>query len=753
MKIFLTFLCLFSLLQAYAGVEEELLVQYQKLHPYHESIRDPMPVQRCENRSIKYGRSEQNHCWIEVEYEDSSEAMRALLKKTKESFDTSEHKFLSSGLGREYSHLKNFIDIYDRMEKCKEPNPEDSALSDEAGLMLSRFEESSSEAVSPASSCESCHAKSSPFPAAKKTRSLLAAIVNLFSTDKNLEEAEFQDEIFSQALKKSIQSRVLMESQFNPENFSNPRFSETLVNKVCQKPAGDNKLCRKEDKALLKHLIEEAKSSTEPVESRPNITNNVNQSIAHLNNILEEYNSERKILLEQKRKEKEKLPKNITRRPYSHRINIKYAAQLKRLKESVFREYQLELAQIYNTADGRILRTNAIHTASGFNKLEEMNSKLLGIQGFEETTLTNKDEFSRLLPIDKNTAEKALNETFSRSNQSLQDLLEQNQQKQNDDQEYKNQLKQMPNLAKAKELDAEYRRKRMKDIEDLLIIHPDIISRSLVQNPKYTPIICTAVKNVSNDRRKKALFKNSVTLAGGVGSLAIAVVAPYLGFVGLPVALSAIGAAVTGAAADYAFRSQGASEHRKLKEKMLNAYLAETGDSQSIEDIRSEWRKALAEDLHAKWAIGFGLFDITRGGKAIRQTIIHSSQSAKRSAAAQITRNRILLFNISQNRMHEEALITLLKTQSNLEVRNFLRAVSLFPPKKQSKILSELPHMASNPQLNLVQLTSELKKQGIKANLSSFLVRYTRCLNCKAKPTIKIQKGKQNPHSIREQSR
>ena len=727
---------------AYANIESELMVQYQQLHPYHTAIKEPMPVQRCEPRSIKHGRAGKNHCWLEIEYESNPEKMHAVLKRTRQAFDTADPEFLSSDLGKEYSHLNRFIELYEKMEKCKSNQ---AAGSEETQLMLERFEEGASEAVSVAA-CTSCHTKN-----LSEGEEIFSSFINFNKKEKPLEEAEFQDQIFSKALETSIQSRVLMESQFNPENFKSPNFADSLTNELCQKQndeEGEKNPCREEDKTLLKSLIDEAKKNTaETPEKQPNIVKNVNQHISHLNNILREYNSQRNDILKQKRKEKEALPQHITSRPAHYKIDMKYAAQLKRLKESVFREYQSEIAPIYNMDTGRILRTSAIHEASGFSQLEEINSKLLGIHGFEESILTNEDTFPLLKPIGKTTAERALNESFLRSNQLLRGLLNQNQKKLAETQEYQNQRKNAPSLAEKRDLDAKYRAKRIKDIEDFILFHPHIISQFLVKDPKRFPIICKAAASISSNRKRKKLIKNNVTLVGAVGVLSIAVAAPFLGFVGLPVMLAVTGAALTSSTADYILRTRGASEHQQLKEKMLNAYLSETGDTQSINEIRSEWRKALAEDLHARWAIGFGLFDITRTGTAIRQTLIHSTGKAKRSAAAQITKNRILLFNISQNRAHEEALITLLGTQSNLEVRRFLRAVTLFPPNKQRTILSELPHMASNPNLNLVQLTSELKKRGIRANLSSFLLRYTRCVNCKAKPGIKLQKGAQEPPS------
>ena len=729
MNILLTLFLSTLSLQAAAN-QEYLLKKYQVLQPYHESLREPMPVKQCKYHSRKQRRTKQKQCRIEIEYEAQPQKLQDLLKETENSFDTSELKFLSSNLGKEYQHLKSFMNIYNEMEKCRvnSPEPEDAA-------MTFRFEEGASEALF-TSTCESCHSQ---------TNQTIKTLFSLFDTQNmSLKESAFQDQISAQALEKNIQSRVLMASKFMKDDFHSPAFTNKLVKELCQ----PNGLCPEKTKNLLKHLIDTEKNKIANTStSTPNVLQTVNQHIAGLNSILEEYNSNRESLLEQQRQEKKNLSGHTASRGRLNKIQTKYAAKLKKLKESVFRKYQAELAQRYSTDIGRILRTQTIHTSAGFIGLEKMNSKLLGIQGFEETVLTHKDPFPRLSPINSQTAKTALNESFSRANESIRNILSLNKQKHEDNKNYKHQLSQTLSQKEKKELDEWYKSKRIANIEEILIIHPDIISQSLTRYPEYSSIVCTAVSNISKDEKKKALIKNSITFAGAAGSVAVAVIAPYVGLTGLPVMLAATSVALTSAVVDYTLRTTGASEHRALKEKMLNAYLSETGDHQSIEDIRYEWRRALAEDLHARWAIGFGLFDITRAGTAIRTTVSAGRHIRKTNTASQITKNRILLSNISQNKKHERALLDLLDTHSQLEVRNFLRAAALFPPKKQRFILNELPNMAVHPNLNLPKITAELKKRGVNSNVRDFLIRYSRCVNCKAKPGIKVQKGSQKPPS------
>ncbi len=724
---------------ALADETEQFLKKYHFFQPYYDSIREPMPVKRCENSSIKHGRKNQERCWMEIEYEHHPQKLQNLLAETETHFETSDPKFLSSSLGKEYKHLKHFMNIYNKMKNCKEGRilEEPDAVS-----MINRFEEGASEAVS-FSNCESCHSKRNQI---KQTFSaVLQQTQNSPTAESNL-----QNEILSQALEKSIKARILMESRLKEDNLKKSFFASSAMRLFCRPNNGVKNICSEQETELLRKIIEKERtkslaSSTAKPLTLEDTTKYLNRHISRLNNILREYNTSRKMILEEKQKESAKLSSHIANRPALHKIKEKYTTALKRLKNSSFREYQETLAQIYSTELGAVLRTKSIHSAAGFLELEKMNSKLLGIQGFEETILTNKDAFPLLKPIEDKLTRTALSEYFSRSNASIHSLLSQKQQKQKEDEEYHSRLQTAAGNREKKKLADQYKSKRIRDIEELLQVHPDIVSLSIVKTPQHSSIICTAVKNISDRRKRQNFIKDSITISSAVGSAAVAVIAPYLGVVGLPVLLASSGVAVTSAVADYTLRYKGASQHRELKEKMLNAYLSQTGDNQSIDDIRQEWRLALAEDLHAKWAVGFGLFDLTRTGWAMRQTLVHTTKKIRNTTAVQITKNRILLNNISQNKAYETALLNLLDTHSQLEVRNFLRAAALFPPKKQALVLKELPNMAAHPRLNLRQITAELKKHGTKANVMDFLIRYTRCVNCKAKPGIKLKKGKHSP--------
>ena len=229
------------------------------------------------------------------------------------------------------------------------------------------------------------------------------------------------------------------------------------------------------------------------------------------------------------------------------------------------------------------------------------------------------------------------------------------------------------------------------------------------------------------------------------GAIGISVLAPFVGIVGTPVLLTTAAVATSITAIDFTTRRSSVQKHYENRENILNSYLAQLGNQHSIEDIQNEWRQMIVEDLHSKWAVGLGMFDLYRIGTIVRKT---SALSKTRSTAdhlvdTQVIKNRGLLNTISNNPELATALNKLLRNRPESQVHQFLKAAAIFPAARQMEVLARLPQMASSSSLDLPALTAAINTAGIKSNIASFFEKYATCVfPCKLKPALKITKGR-----------
>ena len=701
-----------------------MLSQYQSLHPFYNSIREPMPVQKCEKISGRQRtRQPKEHCWIEIQYEENPEQMFDLLEQTEKSYPVSDPDFLLTDLGKEYLNLQRFMNIYEQAVSCKK-NLDDTEFVDSH---LKRIEWNLSAVFNEQ---EACSPLSEDIPGVLENKSL------------PFEESDFQRLLFLDIVNKSVKARLSMEHQTQKTSKEDSELIDQIVHGVCQgtmkipyhtlrgnRYRGE-KVCTQEDKEFLAKTIEEIKKETPLPEEKINVQQRVNTELQEINSILQEYNEERSVIVARNQEALSKLPSDITRRPSVYKIKTKEKQELNRLKANAFRRYQTKLSEIYSTDIGSFFATSAVQESTGLVNLEELSSKNLGLGGFEKTVLSNTDSFALLKPIDSTTSETAVTEYADRIQSSLQNAFAHNSKQQREEQSYLSQSELPP-----EKLTDEHREQRMEDIEKLIMTHPGSLSSVLKNHPDYFPIVCSALKNIASDERKRALLKKSLIYLGSAGALTISLIAPIVGISGLPVLLAVAATATTVSTIDYSVRSAEAKRHYELREDMLNAYLGQTGDNKSIEDMRKEWENFMAEDIHSKWAIGLGLFDLTRTGFAVRSSVKITAQSS--NLPAKLSNNRQLLKAISDNSEYKQAFIQLAKNHPIDKVRRFLSTISFFPKLRQQVILDNLSKIVLNPELNLDVLTSALKSSARISGIQAVLKRAATCVSCKVTSTTK----------------
>ena len=652
--------------------------------------------------------------------------MLNLLKQTEQAYPVSDPEFFLTDLGREYFNLKRFMNVYKQAMSCKK-NLDDNEFVDSH---LKRIEWNLSAGFNEQESC-------SP---------LYTGDMAGFLENKNLislsKESDFQRLLLVDIIKKSIKARLSMEQKIQKTPKEDSELIDHIVRGVCQDtmevPVNtvrgtryrNKKICLQEDKEILAKTIEEIKTDTPLPKGKINVQQRVNEELLKINSILQEYNEERNKITARTQEELSTLPSNIRRRPFVYEIKTKEKQELNRLKAIAFRRYQTKLSEIYSTDIGSFFATSTVQESTGLVNLDELSPKALGLGGFEKMVLSNTDSFSLLKPIDSTISETAITEYVDRIQTSLQTAFAQNKKQQREDQSYLSQVKSSP-----EELRDEHREQRMEDIENLIMTHPGSLGSVLKNHPDYFPIVCSALQNIARDERKRALLKESLIYLGSAGALAISLIAPIVGIAGLPVLLAVAATATTVSTADYLVRSEESKRHYELRENMLNAYLAQTGDNKSIEDMRKEWENFMAEDIHSKWAIGLGLFDLTRTGFAVRSSVKITAQSS--NLPAKLSNNRQLLRAISNNGEYKQAFVHLAKNHPTDKVKRFLSTISFFPKPRQQVILDNLSKVVLNPELNLDVLTNALKSSARISGIKAVLKRSATCISCKVSSITK----------------
>lgn len=706
-----------------------LLSQYRSLHPFYNSIREPMPVQKCEKITRKKSKTQPaENCWVEIQYEDNPDRMLDLLERTESAHSAADPDFLSTELGREYSNLKRFMDIYKKAQSCRQGQAENNAVHSH----LSRIQWNISADFNINESCLDSNANTTGIEAFLQNRDFISLP----------EESNFQRLLFSDIVKKSIRARILMESQTQERPKEGKNLAAQIVQEICQGTRDasvrtargtryrSQKMCDPKDKDFLAQTVEEMEAHTPPSGGRINVQHRVNQELLEVNSILQSYNEERKKIVEEAQEELSKLPSNITKRSRAHQIQSQSRQKLQRLKAGVFRRYHTKLSEIYSTDIGSFFSTSAVQESTGLLDLDKITAKGLGLAGFEQDVLTNTSPFPLLKPIDSNTSQTAVDEFAGRIQTSLQNALIQNKDRQREDQEHLSQA-----ALHAEGVKNKYREQRMEDIENLIMIHPGSLSSVLKNHPEYFSIVCSALKNIASDERKRAILKKSLIYLGSAGALAISLIAPVVGFSGIPVFLAVAGAAAAVSTADYSFRSSEANRHYELREDILNAYLAQTGDAGSIEDIRREWKNFLSEDIHSKWAVGLGVFDLTRAGFAMRSSLRTAVKSL--DLPKNLNSSSKLLQAISANGEYRRVFVRLVQNHPKDQVERFLSTISFFPKPRQQVILDNLSKVVLNPELNLSVLTDALKSSARISGIKTVLKRAASCVSCKVSSTIR----------------
>ena len=784
----------FSWTKEISASANELLHQYETLQPFHENMAIIMPEEKCKNT----GRSHkaQKDCWIDIKWEDHTEPLEKLLLDTENSLDTSNPDFIHTPLGQQYQHLKKLMNLHKSLKSC---SADDSVVNDD---ILYRIQSNTASALENQDMCRPVSSN------AENSIALFGSHLEQINNNR-AKESSFEDDLFSEALKTSIQTRINFTRQTGNNNINTQKFKQTLLDKYCTGNISTSTsrgiknrkgwICSKKDEEIIKNLIREAINSantkklvqqptklshqeeicfttqrkkkctntniyefqtTPPKFAKedqmdflptPIIVADINERIANLNLILEDYNDQRKELeekwaLENPRQEKYSNLPEKRKTEHEHSLKLKkFNDELKRLKKTFFLEYKQELALLHTSGAGALLQTDAIRNKSNFKDIEKITSKGLGLFGFEEAELTHKEDFPLLQPIDDHTAHLAVQERFQRMDQYIENLLSDQRNKHKVDQQYLKHLQENS----SEDLEKWYNDQRFERLSKLILFNPQILSSILINKPEYSSILCMTTVRIAKDQKFKDMLKSGIFIGAAVGATTIALLTAGAGAPASFTSALSMTAGIGIVATDFTLRLSEVNRHSRNQEDLLNAYLSQTGDHQSIEDIRKEWKLKIKEQFQTGWALALGTFTIFKIRSSIQKGVFTKKENPTPTLQVQ---NDQLPRIITENNQYIKPIQDLLQKYPLRSVQRLLRSTRRLPPDQQRTVLDSFSKITKHDSFNLTAFTREIKKSASKDSMSKILQRWAVCFSCRVKAGTRKQKDSADDKSIIESS-
>lgn len=791
------------LLNSFSWSEEtsDLMSQYETLYPFHENIAILKLDEKCKikNKSEKV-------CWIDRKWEDNPQPLKDLLLATEDSIDTTNPDFAHTPLGQKYHQLKTFLNIHDRLKSCSASN---SVIND---AILSRAQSNLSLTLENLDDCKPV------LQSSESDIALLGSHLQQVVNNNISAESSFENDLFAETLRNSIQSRVSFTKQFGSDDINTNEFKQKLLNQFCKRdvPTSTSRgikkrrgwACTEKDEVIISNLIREAVDNTNdkkliqhPIklshqseecfnvqskkkciktnlynfQSTPPATTNENQldfldtptvvadinyRIANLNSILEDYNEQKTELEEKWVLENPDInPEDNLSLPEKRQTDYnrslkrkKLNDKLKKLKKEMFSDYKQELALLYANGPGILLQTDAIRNKSNFKEIERITTKGLGIFGFEEAELTHADSFPLLKPINDHTASLATKEHLSRIDYQIQNILSDQRNKHKIDQEYLDQIQNTSSEEDKQSLQEWYKEQRLDRLSSLVLFNPGMISSRLLENPEYSSVLCEIAKKVEEDEEFKENLKTALFIGSAAGSMAIGILTVGTG---APASLASAASLAVGlglTATDFTLRITEVHRHLRNQEGMLNAYLSQTGDTKSIEDIRKEWKSAYKQRFHAGWALALGTFDVYRIRSAIKKVKAAKKSSSTDIPALRIQNNQLQRI-ITGNDQYMESIQGLLQKHSLSSVRRLLNTVKRLPPDQQKTVLDSFSKISKQNAFDLTAFNREIKQSSTKKNIIDILTRWSVCFSCRFKVGTKKTKSSSDAQSVIESTK
>ena len=672
---------LLVLIPFFAGGGEalSLLAQYQDLKPFNESIKEWMPVEKCDPK-ISHNRRKKPDCYKTAQLEDNPEKMNNLLSATEKHFNTKDPEFLSSYIGREWSSLKNFMKVHESLTDCKD-NP---ALFTEADIASSvdRFTALTAQA-GPAEPELYCRADYDS---------------HFISNPKGLKNSLLEDQILDRALSQNIESMILFDLKYEAYDLNNKDYSKKLLHRLCPTLAS----CPEDDKSFLQsHIhrsISKIKKAVKPQKlDKLAVAKDLNERLSEINSLFKKFNQNKKNLESKWAEEDQQNQIYKNKRYDTAQAQIERARQneLSSLKKEVFEKYRLKFSKLHGQGAGDLFQTKFIRSAMGADSIEDFDPVLLGLLGFNKKVLETNKDFPLLKKISPYDAERAVKEVKTRLHSQFESLMTAKTKKEKKEALYFSDLETKGNPLKVKE---KFNKERIKNIENLVMQHPGVIGPLLINNPEHSNALCSVFKNLAKDKRNQHFLEAGIYI-GVRGGLIAASILTMGGSLPVTAMVMAAGGGLS-ALAGYTYHKKQQKKKTDLEEGMINAYLSQTGDKENIDKIREEWTQIKQINYTANVTLGIGIFDLMLIPTVFRAGSVVRSVKQINTFDHQLSQNKTLIKNILKDDQQVKIIRSLHKSYDKEEVGKFLSFAGTLSPEKQKLLMQNLKSVNRKHQLN-----------------------------------------------------
>ncbi|MCY4643901.1 MAG: hypothetical protein OXB88_04730, partial [Bacteriovoracales bacterium] len=356
-------------LQADETSAPSVLERYRAVLPFHEGIKDPMPVEKCTPRPKK-----KNTCTIAIEWEERPQKFYDLLELTEKNFKTTDPDFLATDLGRHYEQLKNFMDIYRRLNSCEQAAP--FLSEDILRGILEGFIQDASYSATARPPCLPEAFPESPLPF--QVKNIEPALENLSQNEEGPKSSEslLQDQILETALEKSIEANISFAMKFQNRDPLEPNFQKALVDEICvykiQKWTGSSKAsCPKEDRHSLESLVKRQSQKLAERSSsfmgQESIVKDINGKIDKINDALRRYNKKSQDI---KKAFDDKYKSHRGQTPRTPQKRMQF--ELLKLKGEIFDIYRTIFSESHESGAGELFQMEAVKSKIKISRLEKL---------------------------------------------------------------------------------------------------------------------------------------------------------------------------------------------------------------------------------------------------------------------------------------------------------------------------------------------------------------------------------------------
>lgn len=505
----------------------------------------------------------------------------------------------------------------------------------------------------------------------------------LMRPTERLMSANFEESLNKNAIKTTLNTLLKVEYKYNKNFMKNGSLSGKELNSLTSKVCKKSEICNKGNfKVEIEDFLKEnAKqlASTEKKQSKSEIISELNGKIHSINNDLAKISFKAK-----------------ERWYWSD-----YAAMENPEMKSKFQGYIGKYLEEASTGNGSLLLTDTYKDNSGSLKAYNDDSDNIIQVG-------DKFVFKKHKKVSTSFVNNAVSEIKNKINDQLKSLNQLNRSREKGEKALENKSSGGRAAMMTRNKQYKFNRERSESIQEMIMRNPITAGQTLLQNPEYSSIACSAIKKANQDKSTDESIHKAAVLIGAIGgglliatgvgavaggwlltgSLSAGVAAGTVG--GTVLAATTTSALVLGGAESMYFSNKAYRNYSNANQ-IDRAILSNTADDTSVIEQRDELIAFKDARFNAALALGFTAIDL-----GAMKGIATLAKGAKNTTVALTTtqkNNLRRIYNEISNPKSTEVLrgaMSKMGKNSSKEMDQFIGLLSTSNPKWQKEFLKQL---------------------------------------------------------------